>query len=239
MNKILIILAAFLVLLASCQPPEEVSSLPVEQARKEAIERNPCFDVVCSDNEECINGSCACVDSFKSCNDECIPDSNCCNDTSCGEGNTCRDGDCTKSPTLCRLNEVWSFDKEKCVCAQDTRFCSEQQKCIPKDKCCFHNECLRVERCSLYVIASQVCVKNGGEHCKKLVEDRRDSVNVLGTVYDIFMGKVYEDSTIDINFNNELKFNLTEGQNVSVGENLELSIKDLLVFGGVCKEEND
>lgn len=62
---------------------------------------------------------------------------------------------------------------------------------------------------------------------------------MLGTVYDIFMGKVYEDSTIDINFNNALKFNLTEGQKVSVGENLELSIKDFFVFGGVCKEEND
>lgn len=222
------LLIGILLVLAACSEPS-LRALPTENPETVNAEPgNLCDDVTCPNNQFCQNGECTCLDNQKLCNGECIQQDSCCSEADCDTGH-CIDGACIDCPY------GMSFQDGQCRCANDKKWCPEQNKCIDRDDCCIHQLCNAFERCVPTIWRTQLCFEQENKKtCRLLTDTGFDEVVAInGTEYRVKPANWWQDGSISFRINN---------QTVRVAENQRLEHDNIILyhesieeFGGYCK----
>jgi hypothetical protein len=235
MKYILSILIIGLLLISACstdtikaRPFDEQKSIDIEIDVKEDL----CDDVNCSENSYCVSGECICRAGFKDCNGECIEVSACCSNSDCGQSEVCESQACVKH--VCGFYEVYDSKKDKCVCSDDSQWCSAKKKCIPKNHCCSHANCGNSYRCAETSFLAFICVDDGRKRCRSVLEGYSVRFYIKGIAYDVLLKSVSENfASIKIN---ELELN-DQALNVPyhLRDDATLYIESTTAAGGACK----
>ena len=199
---------------------------------------NPCATILCSSDKVCVEGTCVCPQ--KTCNGKCVSADTCCSNSDCPQGQGCSDGTCVEKP-LCKLGE--DFIEGECQCDENHFYCGAQMRCIPRGKCCEHNECQRFERCVPWMAKSRLCVQEGEKKtCKLFTENGRDELFFLNTsILRVNDEDYLADRSVNFNVSGEI---LNLQTNVTFNHsNATFYQEGIETIGGYCKpdepEEDD
>lgn len=234
MRYILAISIICLFLLTSCSS-DSIRAKPIDDSKSIDVEVNVksdiCSNVLCEQNEECVSGECACKSGFKECNNACIDESVCCTSAECSLGEACESGVCIKH--VCGFNEIYDSAKKECVCAQSTKWCGPQKKCVPNTFCCVDKDCENDYGCAETFFISYVCVDDRTTKCTSIAEGRSSRFYIKGVPYDIFVKDVSESFIT-------LKINDLELEPLQVNAPFEengakIYFESAKIMGGVCK----
>ena len=172
MRTYIILAVLGLFLISACTP--ELAAGPRREGISVEVEvTNPCEGISCTENQFCVEGTCVCSEGFKACGSSCIPVNNCCTTEECGEGLVCEEGTCAKR--VCEYHEEYDEERDECSCAPGTKYCRQQNQCIPRDNCCTLSDCGGDEDCAETTFLATVCLKNGKTSCKSVAIYRGDS----------------------------------------------------------------
>ncbi len=231
-------LAGILLLLTACSTQQE-GVINAESYKEENIQQeppDPCERIECSVGEQCVDGSCVCKKDLKKCNNACVPETQCCTDSDCGENKTCSQGKCAIIPQTCKFNEKFDIAKESCTCVTGTKFCEEQQKCIPERNCCRNEDCKRVDdKCSPTTYAANVCVQDPLSHCKSIPEASQAVFPVESGTITIKVNNITEDGKTQFETGGK-QLNASVSKQITLSKNTKLLIDDIRIFGGTCKD---
>lgn len=255
-------LACFLLFVLACSSKDNttglvISTISEQQPNQSAAEPNitvtetippdPCLNVVCGENERCLEGKCFCTENFKQCGTTCIPENTCCSDSDCKDRESCVQGTCTQT-AFCSFNQKWDSEKRKCICDQHTKWCSVQSKCVPFDNCCDINDCnipgLVEKRCMPTVWEVDICLEGIGElsgkHCRKIREFIRNGFNIETNTYDLFLENAYENKELDLKLTHkgteEALKKIEMGKQQNTNFNVTLTYNSIVSRGGNCDE---
>lgn len=234
MRYILAILIICLFLLISCSNGS-IRAKPVDDSKYIDVEVNVksdiCSNVMCGESEECVTGECVCTAGFKECNNVCIKDSGCCTSADCMLGEACKSGACMKY--VCGFNQVYDAKEKECICADSTKWCGPQKKCVPRTFCCIDQDCETDYRCAETFFIASVCVADRTTKCSSIAEERSSRFYIKGVPYDIFVKEVSE-SFITLKIN-DLELEPLQVK-VPIEENgAKIYFESAKIIGGVCK----
>jgi len=234
MKYLLSLLIICLVFVSACSS-DTITARPVDEqviGVEVDVKSDLCEGISCGDNSRCVSGECVCDSGFKRCNEKCIADNLCCDSGDCSLGEYCAKGICVRH--VCPFNQVYSNDKEKCVCDDSSKWCSEQEKCLPKGNCCVHADCGNDYACAETYFLALVCVDDGREKCRSTLEGQNSVFYVSGVSYDITVQSVSEDF-VSLKVNDlsidALPVNAPHG----LAENAQVYVEQTRMVGGSCK----
>jgi len=231
---LLVILALFLI--SACAPP--VPAGPRREGISLEVEvTDPCEAVSCSENQICVEGTCVCSEEFKACGSECIALNACCDADDCGEGLVCEEGNCVKR--ICNFNEVYDGERDECSCASGTKYCRQQNQCIPRDHCCTLNDCTADEDCAKTTYLATVCLKDGKTSCKSIAKARSDSFFIDNERYDVTFDDLFQDGIMGLSVNDKKLTAVNVEDELQVIPGLTMFVEKFEVLGGWCKDEPD
>ena len=243
MKQILTALLIALVLISGCsdstiiaQPLSEMNASTVleVEANVTAADADPCAEVTCGVNSKCSEGRCACEDGYTNCGGICISNDACCKDSECGPGKICENSACVS--TNCGYNEAYDSVKRKCGCNTESKYCTAQKRCIPKDSCCANAECDSGEGCVLTKFLISVCMKDDRKLCRTIVEKKKEVFAVGDFKYYVEFRSVLQNSKIDL-IVNEKEFVLLKDELQPLDGNVTMYVESFETIGGYCKEE--
>jgi len=229
------VLLTLLVFIAACAPQQTIKAQPLNVTPP----RDACADVQCDKNSYCDAGSCVCEGGFKKCDDKCISSSACCAHSDCPGNKQCQNGVCVDKP-VCGYYEIWDDSRKECTCDESAKFCAEQGKCIPADHCCWHTSCYDDQRCAPTTYSGTVCMKLDTKKCKNVHEGgiAQEFFFAQGD-YGVRMQKVLEGPRFDLKVNNDSIRRVRINETNTVGDNTQIYVENVLIFGGNCREEPD
>jgi len=223
--------------LAACEPALETRpTSEFEQAPtpsgQQQIQIDPCADVSCEQNMICEEGSCVCDAGMKSCNGACIAQDACCSDADCASG-TCQNNTCVLQ---CDFGEV--FEDGECQCAEDRKYCREQDKCIPLDSCCIHAQCDSFERCVPLQTRARLCAEfDGKSTCRMLADIGFDDRITINDKSFIVEGDQWlNDGSVTFSIDNET-LTLHKNERKALG-NIIFYQEGAEELGGFCKRDD-
>lgn len=232
-------LVVLLLVLVACsnqlmaEPGDVKISEPADNSTEDTTitetESDPCQDVQCKENENCVDGSCVCK---KECEGICIAENACCTDDEC-QGK-CIDNECREA--RCEYGEI--LEDGECVCREDYKYCKEQGKCISRDSCCTFVNCGSFQDCVSTSLAVDFCVEKEPKKICKLLskEGRRELFKINGKEFFVEALNFYE-GEIEFQLGNEtimLKTNQTiERDGITMWQD------NFKVTGGFCREDYD
>jgi len=235
MKYILSVLIIGLFLLSACSS-DTITARPVDEQIIDVevnVKQDLCEDLECSENSYCVSGECVCDTGFKMCNGECLKDNLCCDSGDCDIGEICENNICIKH--VCAFNQVYDTDKEKCVCNDNSKWCSQQNKCIPRASCCVHADCSNDYACSNTFFMAMVCINDGREKCRETIEGQNTNFWINDVSYDVSVKSVSE-NFVSLKIND---MNL-DAQPINVPYELEkdvnIYVESTRIAGGVCKK---
>ncbi len=211
--------------------------IQIENVQEEIIEeKNPCSDIVCNENQYCVNGTCVCGDGFKACGEMCIVKDECCTDKDCKKNEVCKNNKCVFScdKILCSYNEVCDEDLKECVCSPNSRFCNYQQKCLPFDICCDNFDCEGNQKCTITKFSVNVCFEGEQKACKYIGEDSFVYFNLYDNRYKFKLEKIYSNAEIKYSVDDAPLEILKLGERVKLAPRLYIYLQEIKELGGVC-----
>ncbi|MBD3361412.1 hypothetical protein GF358_01320 [Candidatus Woesearchaeota archaeon] len=210
--------------------PIDAKVVDVEINVKEKL----CDEIQCKENQYCVNGECVCNDDLKMCKGDCIDQGLCCDSGDCGLGEFCENNKCVKH--VCPFNQIYDSKKESCVCDKDSNWCISQNKCIPLNNCCVHSDCGNNRACSPTYFWTSVCVDDGREKCRSILEGQNAYFTVNGKGTDIEVKSVSEDF-VSLKINDKEVNGHPVGAPYTLNPNAKLYIEATESAGGICHEE--
>jgi len=238
MMRRVVITALFvlLVALAACTQTT-IKAQPLNNTLPEPEDK--CANVECGENAYCDAGVCLCYGGFKKCNDQCIPERQCCTNEECPYGKICEKGVCTERP-LCGFNEMWSNQQKQCVCSEDSKFCPEQGKCIPKEACCANYECKSNQRCAATTYSASICIRSSTTKCRMMQEGITLPFVMPEGDISVQLQNVLDGPKFDLKVNNDTARRLNpDEQSLILDGSAYIYVESMKVFGGYCREEPD
>ena len=221
----------FLLVLVACAP---AGTTLHAQPLNVTPPKDLCADVVVGENMRCDAGQLSCDDGFKTCGEGCIPEGTCCTDDDCGADRQCVNTVCVDRQ-LCKFNEVWDDERKECSCAENAKFCQEQNKCIPFKSCCWHSDCSG-ERCAPTTYSGTVCIFGETKKCKVVHEGGvSQSFFFPEGSYEVAVQQVLEDGIFTLRVNDETLSRLETNETRS-GEGFSIFVENVNTFGGLCRE---
>ena len=240
--KILFGLLIILILISGCAKNQITASAIKDLSIEKKIDieakitsTEACMNVACGSNSICENGNCICNDGYKKCNGECILNKDCCTEDDCDSGESCRNHICI--PDNCRINEIFDASKNKCVCDEDSKYCSMQKQCIPKKNCCMHADCESDYRCVPTGKLAVLCITGGNKQCKSVHPDRQESFFVKGVRYDVIINGFLQHGGIDLDVN-DINHVFEADAVEKIGDNINIYLDEAEEIGGHCKDDN-
>jgi len=231
-----IVIITLLLLLAACTSQQEGIVVAQSKSALDTVVQDPCDGIVCGSTRVCNKGQCMCTTDLKECQGSCISQSKCCSDNDCEEGRMCRDQVCVGIPKTCNFNAQYNEDSNSCECVQGTRFCDEQQKCIPERSCCSQVDCKRGGRCMPTKFTAEVCMYDPLQHCRVILENRSGLFTTVQGEMNITVLKVLEKGTTQLKIGDQEEQVLFKKARKFENEQ-RLRVEDVQVFGGSCEEE--
>lgn len=235
MKYILSVLIIGLLLISACSNGT-ITARPVDEQVIDVevnVKSDLCDDVQCDDNAYCASGKCVCNDDLKMCSGKCIADNLCCGSGDCSLGEFCEKNICIKH--VCPFNQIYDPAKEKCICDKDSNFCTAQNKCIPRSSCCVHADCGNDRACSPTYFMTSVCIDDGRERCRSVIEGQNTYFTINRISYDVEVTSISDDFV-------SLKINdlELEAQPVNVpyelAYNAKIYVEHTKSAGGVCRD---
>ncbi len=235
MRYILALLIICLFLFSACSRGT-ITARPIDEQVIDIevnVKADLCENVECNDDSYCVSGKCVCNNDLKMCKGECIKNNLCCDSGDCSVGEICENNICIKH--VCAFNQIYDTDKEKCACNDDSKWCSAQNKCIPRKNCCVHADCSDDYACSNTFFMAMVCVDDGREKCRETLEGQNTHFRINDVSYDITVKSVSENFV-------SLKVNDMDldAQPVNVPyeltDTIKLYVESTRIVGGACKK---
>ena len=229
------ILISSLLLLSACSN-DTITARPIDEqviSVEVDVKSNLCDQVSCDDNSKCVSGECVCDSGFKRCEKECISENLCCDSGDCSLGEFCEEGICMRH--VCPFNQIFNSKKQKCVCDDASKWCSLQDKCIPKANCCVHADCGNDYACAETYFLALVCVDDSRERCRSTLEGQNSVFYINGISYDITVENVSEDF-VSLRVNELMLDALPLNTPYELTENSRIYIEETRMVGGSCKK---
>jgi hypothetical protein len=230
--------ALFAVLLIALSACAQQNTLKAQPINKTVAQTASCEGVACGQNQYCDAGQCLCEGGFKTCGSACIGQAACCGNRDCPSDRTCNNGACVQRQ-VCAINEEWNAASQECICDEDSKFCSEQGKCIPRSSCCWHTSCDEDQRCALTVYAGTICLKADTKKCRVVHEGRTLGYTFAQGDFDIRLNRVLEGPKFDVKVNNDSVRRVSIGEQNVVANNVQLYVENITTYGGGCRDEPD
>ncbi len=230
------VLFVLLLIVAACTSQQEGVVIAQNKASLDALVQDPCDGVVCESQKMCKTGQCVCMNGLKDCQGNCISTSTCCSDNDCEEGRMCKEQVCVGIPKTCGFNAQYNEDTNECECIQGTRFCDEQQKCIPTRNCCSRVDCKKGGRCVPTRFTAEVCIYDPLQHCRVILEKSVGVFTTKTSEVNITVLEIVEKGTTHLKINDheeQLVFKKTK----RFENEQRLRVEDVQMFGGSCEEE--
>lgn len=205
------------------------------------VDEEKCDAITCGENEACSEGKCSCTEDFKSCDGRCVVKTACCSDTECGQEKFCGDdAKCHFSKRTCEFNEIWTVEKESCVCSENSRWCDAQRRCIPSNHCCVVDDCTgqrTADVCVKTQYAPQVCIKDPLAHCKSIIEGQNGLFRIENNFFRVAVDDVIENKVL-VRLNDVAK-ELMVQEDFFVNESIILFVDSVKALGGFCERSRD
>ncbi len=234
--KLKLILLASLFLIVACTK----TPITEEKITGETVieEKNPCADIVCNENQECVDGNCVCEEDFRLCKGDCISEQQCCTDEECSKIEICEVNKCVFSceKVLCLHNQVCEEDLKKCVCAPNTRLCNYQKKCLKYDRCCDSFDCEGSKKCTLTTFSVNICFEEDKQRiCKYVGENSFIYFDLYGNRYKFSLDKIYANNEIKYSIDDKPLQKIKLGDRIKLAPRLYLYLQEIKEIGGICE----
>lgn len=228
--KLIYLLAFFSIfLIAACTQTAITGEVTVE-------EKSPCFNIICNENQNCVNGICICNEGYKKCGEKCVKETDCCTDKDCNKNEICKNNKCVFSceTLLCPYNQVCDEDLKKCICRPDTLWCNYQKKCLKRESCCDNYDCKANKKCTITTSSVNICFEGEQKACKYVGENSFVYFKMYGNRYKFELEKIYANDEIKYSIDDAPLKRLKLGQRIKLAPSLYLYFQEIKEIGGGC-----
>ncbi len=249
---IIILLIGVLLILSSCtsenpQTVQETSetSTPVTSTKvTETVLLDPCKNVKCGDKQVCSEGKCVCSTNYKDCQGECISASKCCTSKDCSADKKCENSECVDA-NLCDYLQHWDNAQNKCICNAKTKWCVDQEKCIPYDKCCGVKDCnleggLITRVCRKTEFTPSLCIgDDSSTHCINIKTNRVTKFKFGNSTRDVIVDQIFAGGIINLKLEGRTPFKVPPKTKLQILDDVWVRVDDVTTSGGNCKEDQN